>query len=69
MLIEQFSLNYTPSISDCSSKEFKGELNYNKIVKLRNRFVFQSTELMRLIHFKKEAIQIAIFTTDIIEAK
>jgi hypothetical protein len=69
MLDEKFSLNYTPSISDCSSKEFKGLLDYNKIVKLRNRFIFSSTELMRLVHFKKEAIQISIFTADVIEGK
>jgi uncharacterized protein YeeX (DUF496 family) len=55
-------LNYTPSIRQKVSKEFAGVLSYNKLVRLRNRLKFQMTDVVRLIYFKKEAIEVAIFT-------
>ena len=62
-------MNPTPSIRQKVSKEFGGLLNYNKLVRLRNRLKFHMTDMIRLIHFKRETIETAIFQQDIIDGQ
>ena len=38
--LDFFRLTFTPSLSDKSSREFAGVLDYNKLVRLRNRFIY-----------------------------
>jgi hypothetical protein len=37
---ETFRLSFKSSVSDNMSREFSGVLNYNKLVRLRNRFIY-----------------------------
>ena len=67
--METFRLNFTSSLSDRMGREFSGILDYNKLVRLRNRFIYQTTDIVRLICFRREAIEIAIFTQDLINSK
>ena len=67
--LEYFRLNFTPSIADKAGKEFRGVLDYNKLVRLRNRLIYQTTDVIRLISFRREAIEIAILTDDILTSK
>lgn len=64
--LEYFRLSFTPSHSDKSGREFNGVLDYNKLVRLRNRLIYQTTDVIRLISFRREAIETAILTQDII---
>jgi hypothetical protein len=38
--MEPFRLNFTSSVSDRMGREFSGVLDYNKLVRLRNRFIY-----------------------------
>lgn len=44
-------------------------LDYNKLVRLRNRLIYQTTDVIRLISFRREAIHAAILTQDIISGQ
>lgn len=44
------------------SKEFTGVLNYERLVRLRQRLKYLTTDIIRLLSFKREAIENAIFT-------
>lgn len=59
---ETFRIIFKASISDSMSREFSGVLDYNKLVRLRNRFIYQTTDVIRLISFRREAIENAIYT-------
>lgn len=48
-----FRLTFTPSISDKAGREFQGVLDYNKLVRLRNRLIYQTTDVIRLISFRR----------------
>lgn len=67
--MEPFRLKFTSSLSDRMGKEFSGILDYNKLVRLRNRFIYLTTDIVRLICFRREAIETAIFTQDLINSK
>jgi len=66
---ETFRLSFKSSVSDNMSREFSGVLNYNKLVRLRNRFIYQTTDVIRLICFRREAIENAIFKQDLINSQ
>lgn len=66
--MDYFRLTFTPSIADKSGREFHGVLDYNKLVRLRNRLIYQTTDVIRLITFRREAIETAILTEDIINS-
>jgi len=66
---ETFRLSFKSSVSDNMSREFSGVLNYNKLVRLRNRFIYQTTDVVRLICFRREAIENAIFKQDLINSQ
>ena len=66
--LDYFRLTFTPSVADKASREFHGVLDYNKLVRLRNRLIYQTTDVIRLISFRKESIESAILTQDIINA-
>ena len=38
--METFRLSFTSSLSDRMGREFSGVLDYNKLVRLRNRFIY-----------------------------
>jgi hypothetical protein len=38
--METFRLSFTSSVSDRMGREFSGVLDYNKLVRLRNRFIY-----------------------------
>ena len=38
--LDYFRLTFTPSISDKAGREFQGILDYNKLVRLRNRLIY-----------------------------
>jgi LMBR1-like membrane protein len=59
---EQFRITFKSSVSDSVGREFSGVLDYNKLVRLRNRFIYQTTDVVRLICFRREAIENAIFS-------
>lgn len=67
--LEYFRLTFTASLSDRVGREFQGVLDYNKLVRLRNRFIYQTTDVVRLISFRREAIERAIFVQDVINSK
>lgn len=67
--LDYFRLTFTPSVADKASREFHGVLDYNKLVRLRNRLIYQTTDVIRLISFRKESIESAILTQDIINAQ
>jgi len=67
--METFRLNFKSSYSDGSTSEFRSILDYNKLVRLRNRFKYQTTDIERLIWYRREAIETAIFTEDLIKSK
>lgn len=67
--LDFFRLTFTPSISDKATREFQGVLDYNKLVRLRNRFIYRTTEVVRLISFRREAIEAAILTEDILNGQ
>lgn len=67
--METFRLSFTSSVSDRMGREFSGVLDYNKLVRLRNRFIYQTTDVVRLICFRREAIETAIFTQDLISSE
>lgn len=67
--LEYFRVSFTPSVSDKSGREFQGVLDYNKLVRLRNRLIYQTTDVIRLISFRREAIETAILLQDIIDGK
>ncbi len=71
-IIEQmdyFRLTFTPSMSDRAGREFAGVLDYNKLVKLRNRLLLNTTDVIRLISFRRESIESAILTQDIVNSQ
>jgi len=49
-------------------KEFSGFIEYNRLVRFRNRFKYQSTDLLRLAASRRETIEKAIFMQDIIDS-
>jgi LMBR1-like membrane protein len=67
--LDYFRLTFTPSISDKAAREFHGVLDYNRLVRLRNRFIYQTTDVIRLISFRREAIETAILTQDILNGQ
>jgi hypothetical protein len=67
--LEYFRVSFTPSVSDKSGREFQGVLDYNKLVRLRNRLIYQTTDVIRLISFRREAIETAILLQDIIDGQ
>eukprot|EP00347_Sterkiella_histriomuscorum_P011527 403372114 len=50
-------------------KEFKGFIDYQRLVRLRNRFRYQSTDLLRIASFRRESIEKAILMQDIIDSQ
>ena len=58
--ISFFRLAFTPSVSDKAGREFRGVLDYNKLVRLRNRYIYSTTDVIRLLSFRREAIENAI---------
>jgi hypothetical protein len=50
-------------------KEFSGLIEYNRLVRLRNRFKYQSTDLLRYTAFRRETIEKAILLQDVIDSK
>jgi hypothetical protein len=67
--LDYFRLTFTPSLSDKSGREFQGVLDYNKLVRLRNRLIYQTTDVVRLISFRREAIETAILTQDLLNGQ
>lgn len=61
-------MRYEPRNKLKMPKEFKGFIDYAKLVRLRNRFRYQSTDLLRLTSFRREAIEKAILMQDIIDS-
>jgi hypothetical protein len=49
-------------------KDFQGILDYNKLVRVRQRLKYYMEDILRLISFKKEAIENAIFAQEIIDS-
>lgn len=68
-MLDYFRVSFTPSVSDKAGREFHGVLDYNKLVRLRNRFIYMTTDVIRLISFRREAIETAILTQDILNAR
>lgn len=60
--VDYFRLSFTPSVSDKASREFNGVLDYDKLVRLRNRLIYYTTDVIRLISFRRESIETAILT-------
>lgn len=66
---EQFRITFKSSVSDSVGREFSGVLDYNKLVRLRNRFIYQTTDVVRLVCFRREAIENAIFSQDLVNSQ
>lgn len=62
------NISYDPRNKMKMPKEFKGFVDYNRLVRLRNRFKYQSTDLLRLTAFRKETIEKAILIQDVLDS-
>ena len=60
--LNTFRIEFVSAVSDKQAREFNGVLDYKKLVKLRNRFMYMTTDVIRLISFRTEAIETAIYT-------
>lgn len=62
-------MQYNPRSKLKMPNDFKGFIDYNKLVKFRNKFRQESTDLSRLTSFRGENIEKAILTQDIIDSR
>ncbi|CDW71976.1 UNKNOWN [Stylonychia lemnae] len=63
------NMQYNPRNKLKMPSDFKGFIDYNKLVRYRNKFRQESTDLSRLTSFRGENIEKAILTQDIIDSK
>lgn len=59
---------YDPKTKLKLPTEFKGFIDYGRLVRLRNRFRYHSTDLLRVASFRREAIEKAIIMQDILDS-
>ena len=59
---------YNPKNRLKMPKEFSGLVEYNRLVHLRNRFKYLSTDLLRITASRRETIEKAILLQDVIDS-
>ena len=49
-------------------RKYSGLLKYDQLVKLRSKLKYFTNDVMRLIYFRREAIEKALFCQDVIDS-
>jgi len=49
-------------------RKYSGVLKYDQLVKLRSKLKYFTNDVMRLIYFRREAIEKALFCQDVIDS-
>jgi hypothetical protein len=66
---EDFDFHVQHRLTVKLTKEYTGLLDYNKLVRIRSLLKYQCTDVIRLLSFKRETIEQAIFLQDILDSK
>jgi hypothetical protein len=66
---ENINLSLTAITKFKISKKYRGQMDYESLVKLRQQIKSHTSDITRLISFKKETIEKAIFMEDVIDSK